>query len=98
MERLVPEQTLWRSDRWIPRQWTRKSGITFDLLSAVIENRVRRLGRQASRSTRATGRPSSIDPDGEIVPIDAERDVDGPPGAGTDGLDRETARLRRPRG
>ena len=59
MERLVPEQTLWRSDRWIPRQWTRKSGITFDLLSAVIENRVRRLRRQASRSTRATGRPSS---------------------------------------
>ena len=56
MERLVPEQTLWRSDRWIPRQWTRKSGITFDLLSAVIENRVR---RQASRSTRATGRLSS---------------------------------------
>lgn len=59
MECLVPEQTLWRSDRWIPRQWTRKSGITFDLLSAVIENRVRRLRRQASRSTRATGRPSS---------------------------------------
>ena len=59
MERLVPEQTLWRSDRWIPRQWTRKSGITFDLLSAVIENRVGRLRRQASRSTRATGRPSS---------------------------------------
>ena len=59
MERLVPEQSLWRSDRWIPGQWTRKSGITFDLLSAVIENRVRRLRRQASRSTRATGRPSS---------------------------------------